>query len=73
MSDAELADLMHRLQALARRRSEQILEPFHFPVEKHTEWIAADRLDSLKRENDQLCAENARLIEALKNAGLEAK
>jgi len=51
MTDEELMD---RLRAIARQRQQQPMEPFRIPLETHSEWIAADRIASLKAENDRL-------------------
>jgi hypothetical protein len=50
MTDIPDEDLIERLRAIARQRHEQPLGPYRVPVEKLSEWIAADRIASLLQE-----------------------
>jgi hypothetical protein len=62
MTEMPDEDLIERLRAIARQRHEQPLEPYRVPVEKLSEWIAADRIASLRARLKEATA----LIEKIK-------
>lgn len=54
MSEDANPDLVERLRDIARQRHITPREPFRIPLEKLTEWIAADKISALQAENDRL-------------------
>lgn len=49
MSGMPFEDLVQRLRDLAAQRAGRQKTPFAIPKEKFTEWIAADKLEELRR------------------------